>query len=122
MTVIRSGHDTLAFECHGTAVRVRSGEEEVLAHLLARLPPGVRPSTVARPDVSYRLGRQGACEGNGLAYVVSPRHGAERERHDIADLHGPDALAILLADDVQFRVALHSPHLLFVHAAAVAWN
>ena len=118
-----SRRDTITFECHGATVRVRSDEEEVLAHLLTRLPPGVRPYRAERrPDVSYRMWRADrATTSSGSAYLVTLRDGEERERHELTGVTDARAAAEIIADDLEFRIALHSPRLLFVHAAAVAW-
>jgi hypothetical protein len=72
--------------------------------------------------VSYRVGRIDHDTSGRGSLVVSLRHGAERERHEVAGVTDARAVAALIGDDMEFRVALHSPRRLFVHAAAVAWG
>lgn len=111
----------VAFRCHGTAVHV-STDEEVRAHLLDRLPPGSQPCDAARPDVAYRVRRTRPDASGAGHYLLTLRHGTVRERHRLRQAADAAAIAALVADDTEFRVALLAPDRLFIHAAAVAWR
>jgi hypothetical protein len=72
--------------------------------------------------VSYRVRRSGADATGAVGYVLTARSsGTER---CVLRVRTPDedALVARFAHDVQFRVALHAPARLFVHAGAVAWE
>ena len=115
-----AARDELAFECHGTRIRVRSDDASVLAAVAHRLPPGATPCAAACPHVWYRVRRTAQRDDAAFHLAVGgePPTGAG----EVAYVRDADAAAALLLDDVEFRVALHAPDRLFVHAAAVAWH
>ena len=114
---------SLAFECHGTIVGVQSDDATLLALVRRRLPPGARLCEAAHVDVSYSSRMDGDDPRSTSPPWVVRVHGASdrisREIARTADVH---AAAALLAHDAEFLVALHAPHHLFIHAAAVAWE
>lgn len=112
----------LAFECHGTRVRIRSTDAPVLALVRRRLPPGARPCAPARPHVSCAVHRIGSHAAGPAPYVVSVRDATTAGRDEVAHAADADAAATVLASEIEFRVALHAPARVFVHAAAVAWQ
>jgi hypothetical protein len=57
-----------------------------------------------------------------MGYVLSARSVEAGGRARLARTPDEDALVARFAHDVQFRVALHAPARLFVHAGAVAWE
>jgi hypothetical protein len=113
---------SLTFECHGTTVSVRADEHAVLKLVRERLPPGAQLLQTGQPDVSYEVRPAPDESASGRCQVVAVRCAGDGEWSELA--RAPDAMtaALLAADDVEFRVALHAPSKLFVHAAAVAWQ
>jgi hypothetical protein len=55
-------------------------------------------------------------------YVVSALDPVTRHAEEIAQSLEIDTVVQLLASDAEFRIALHAPVRLFIHAAAVAWG
>ncbi|HEX6631974.1 MAG TPA: hypothetical protein VF048_12825, partial [Gemmatimonadaceae bacterium] len=114
--------EELAFECHGTRVRVRSDDASVLAAVARRLPPGATPCTSARAHVAYRVRHAGRRAPGETPYQLAVRGAPPTGCGEVAHVRDAATAAALLLDDLEFRVALHAPDRLFVHAAAVAWH
>lgn len=96
--------------------------EVVLARVRERLPPNVRLLPTAQPDVSYDVRIAPDDISSGRPHVIAFRSAADGEWLELARVPDADTAASTAADDAEFRIALHSPVRLFVHAAAVAWR
>jgi hypothetical protein len=112
---------SLTFECHGTVVSMRADALDVLSLVRERLPPGARLLPAAQPDVSYDV-RPALDESSSGRYVIAVRGARDREWVELARVPDAATAALTAADDAEFRIALHAPVKLFVHAAAVAWR
>lgn len=112
---------SLTFECHGTVVSMRTDEAAVLSLLREGLPPDARLLEAAQPDVSYEVRTALDESSSDRPYVVALRS-RDGEWRELARAPDAAAAALTAADDAQFRIALHAPSKLFVHAAAVAWR
>ena len=114
--------DEPTFECHGTVVRLQSDDASLLARLQRRLPPGTRPCAGGSADVAYRVRRSSADAAGAAGHVLTVQSAGTERRVRLARSNDEDVLVARFAHDVQFRVALHAPVRLFVHAGAVAWQ
>lgn len=115
--IVCSGELTL--ECFGACIRVDADDDAVLRSLERRLPPAARLSASASADVSYQV-RRAEHPAMPFTVFVSPHEADE----DACLGHAPHARAAadVIADDLEFRIALQAPEHLFVHAAAVLWR
>lgn len=117
-----AGARTLVFESHGVRIGIRATHADILARVHDHLPPGARPCAAERVDELYSCATSDAPAGSaGLVHVLVRQH-AGATPHEVA--RGPSAALVLAAfrRDSEFRVALHAPELLFVHAAVVGWQ
>jgi hypothetical protein len=113
---------SLTFECHGTIVSMRADELAVLSLVRERLPPGARLLPTAQPDVSYDVRIAPDESSSGRPHVIALRCAQDRQWLELARVADAATAASAAANDAEFRIALHAPVRLFVHAAAVAWR
>jgi len=113
---------SMTFECHGTIVSMRADDHAVLSFVRERLPPGARMLQRAQPHVSYEVRVASAKSSSSGLHVISLRCAQDHEWLELARAPDVATAALTAADDAEFRVALHAPSKLFVHAAAVAWQ
>jgi hypothetical protein len=99
------------FVSHGVRLGVRANRPELMARMLERLPPGVRPAASPVVDCIYSLW----AGARGLSRVYAG--GARRAR--TADL--AEALAVL-ESEIRYGVATAAPRRTFVHAGVVGWK
>ena len=105
---------------NGVRLLVQASDAALLALVRDALPTGaVLRAGGGQAHVSYRIARSAAdATGDGALRVVI--HDPSAARPTYRRVPDDAALAALLADDLEFRIALHAPEHLFVHAAAVA--
>jgi hypothetical protein len=113
---------SLTFECHGTIVGIHADEHAVLNLVRERLPPGAQLLQAAQPDVSYQVRSASDERPRDRTHVIAVRCAPGHEWLELARAPDAESAALVAADDAEFRIALHAPSKLFVHAAAVAWR
>ena len=99
------------FRSHGLRVGVRVNRPDLLPHLLARLPPGVRPT--ASPVVDRIFSVWAADGAPARVYAGEVRRA---RTYDLAE-----ALAVL-ESEIRRGIAAAAPRRTFVHAGVVGWR
>jgi hypothetical protein len=112
--------DEIAVECHGTRIRVRSSCPELLDGIKAGLPPGAKLTERTRAHVFYRVLDTTGDDGEAFT-VLATRHGRD-EGGRIATCDDVTSAIEAVLQDLEFRVALHAPEHVFIHAGAVEWE
>jgi hypothetical protein len=112
--------DEIAVECHGTRIRVRSASPELLDGIIAGLPPGARLTERTRAHVLYRVLATTGDHGEEFT-VLATRHGRD-EGGRIATCDDVTSAIEAVLQDLEFRIALHAPEHVFIHAGTVEWE
>jgi len=110
--------DGMSFTSYGVRFGLRVNDPGILKELIARLPPGARPSAVQVVDHLYSLtgfahGDHGKVRRFNLGYWNLTRFARLRRFEDL--LHEFES-------HVQLTVAEYAPRRIFVHAGVVGWN
>ncbi len=110
--------DGMSFNAYGVRVGVRVNDPVILPALIARLPPGSKPSSFAMVDHLYSIiGSNAKPESKvrclSLGYWNLLRFARAREFDSVLDA---------FESHVQMTVAEHAPRRVFVHAGVVGWN
>ena len=118
-TTTKPATGRIDLQCHGTRIAIRSRNARILERVLGNLPPGAAIAERGRPDVLYRVVES----TSGLdadCIVLATRHDPD-EGGRIARVSDEESAADSLLQDIEFRIALHAPTRVFIHAAAVEW-
>src|SRR4030088_2057564 len=110
--------DGMSFNAYGVRVGVRVNESAILTDLIARLPPGWKPTSLGVVDHLYSIIGNGAKSESkvrrlNLGYWNLFRFARAREF---------DGLLDAFESHVQLTVAEYAPHRVFVHAGVVGWR
>jgi hypothetical protein len=109
--------DGLSFTSYGVRVGLRVNDAAILDQVVARLPPGAKPSAARVVDHLYSL--TGFTNANGkvrrfnLGYWNLVRFARSRNFEDLLNQ---------FESHVQLTVAEYAPRRVFVHAGVVAWK
>ena len=112
----------LAFASHGAVIAVHAHDPALLALAAGDLPVGSVPCAIDAPPSAVYRWRTLRGRGGAPRHVVTVRCSRRGRAQTVVRADTPDEAARLLRHDAEFRVALHAPDRLFVHAAAVAWK
>jgi hypothetical protein len=118
-------HRRLVVAVHGAAMSLQLPGERASARVRALLPAHVAvgesaPADERAVDVAYEWTCFRGATGSDLHQIVAREHGAA---DDVIALTGDEAdAAARLANDLEFRSAVHARGRLFVHAAAAEWR
>jgi len=113
---------TLAFECHGAVIAVQVDDPALLAHAASDLPVGAAPCGADAPPAAVYRWRSTAEPTDGRRHVVTVDCTLRNRPVTVVRTDAPAEAARQIRHDAEFRVALHAPDRLFLHAAAVAWQ
>jgi len=110
--------DGRSFTAYGVRFGLRVNDHRILKHLIARLPPGSKPSTVRSVNHLYSLtgfanGSHGRLSRFNLGYWNLFRFARTHEFQDLLEQ---------FESHVQLTVAEHAPRRVFVHAGVVGWK
>lgn len=110
--------DGLSFTSYGVKVGLRVNDAAILDQVVARLPPGAKPSAARVVDHLYSLtgftnGQKGKVRRFNLGYWNLVRFARSRSFED---------LLTQFESHVQLTVAEYAPRRVFVHAGVVAWK
>jgi hypothetical protein len=110
--------DGMSFNSYGVRVGVRVNDPSILEDVIARLPPGSKPSSFQAVDHLYSVVGGGANENTkvrrfNLIYWNTDRITRSRSFEDALNA---------FESQVQLTVAEYSPRRIFVHAGVVAWK
>ena len=110
--------DGMSFTAYGVRVGLRVNDAAILNDLLARLPPGAKPSSVQRVDHLYSLSgfptnSNGKVRRFNLGYWNLLRFSRSRNFDDLLDE---------FESHVQLTIAEYAARRVFVHAGVVGWN
>src|SRR5881394_3494459 len=110
--------DGVSFTAFGVRVGVRVNSKATLKALVARLPPGAKPSDVRTTDHLYSMtgfanGSNGRVTRFNLGYWNLVRFARTTSFDDLIDQ---------FESHVQLTVAEYAPRRVFVHAGVVEWN
>lgn len=110
--------DGLSFTSYGVRVGLRVNNPAILDQIVARLPPGAKPSPIRVVDHLYSLtgftnGKKGKLRRFNLGYWNLVRFARSRSFEDLLSQ---------FESHVQLTVAEYAPRLVFVHAGVVAWK
>ncbi|HYX29961.1 MAG TPA: hypothetical protein VE863_15575 [Pyrinomonadaceae bacterium] len=110
--------DGRSFTAYGLRFGLRVNDRRILKHLIARLPPGSKPSPVRSVNHLYSLtgfadGSSGRISRFNLGYWNLFRFARTREFADLLEQ---------FESHLQLTVAEYAPRRVFVHAGVVAWN
>jgi hypothetical protein len=110
--------DGISFTAYGVRVGVRVNDKQILKALLARLPPGAKPSKVRTTNHLYSMtgfanGSNGRVTRFNLGYWNLTRFVRTRNFEDLLEQ---------FESHLQLTVAEYAPLRVFVHAGVVAWN
>jgi len=110
--------DGMSFTAFGVRVGVRVNSKATLKALVARLPPGAKPSNVHTTDHLYSItgfasGSNGRVTRFNLGYWNLLRFARTRSFDDLIDQ---------FESHVQLTVAEYAPRRVFVHAGVVEWK
>lgn len=110
--------DGMSFNAYGVRVGVRANTSETLKSLVARLPPGCRPSNVRTTNHLYSMtgfanGAHGRVARFNLGYWNLTRFARTRSFADLLEQ---------FESHLQLTVAEYAPRRVFVHAGVVGWN
>jgi hypothetical protein len=108
----------ISFVSYGLRIGIRVNERAVLDHLLERLPPGWKPTSLAPVERLYSViagGPSAGARGRRLNVLYA---GTER----LARTRELDYLLDALESDLHLYVAEMAHQRLFVHAGVVGWG
>jgi len=110
--------DGLSFISYGVRVGLRVNDPNILDQIVARLPPGAKPSPVRVVDHLYSLtgftnGAKGKILRFNLGYWNLVRFARSRSFEEMLNQ---------FESHVQLTVAEFAPRRIFVHAGVVAWK
>lgn len=110
--------DGMSFTSYGVRIGLRVNDAAILKELIARLPPGAKPSPVQVVDHLYSLtgfvdGSNGRVRRFNLGYWNLVRFARQRSF---------EALLHEFESHVQLTVAEYAPRRIFVHAGVVGWK
>ena len=110
--------DGITFTAYGVRVGVRVNHKEILKPLVARLPPGSKPSSARTTNHLYSMtgfanGSNGRVTRFNLGYWNLTRFVRTRNFEDLLDQ---------FESHLQLTVAEHAPRRVFVHAGVLGWN
>ncbi len=110
--------DGISFTAFGVRVGVRVNNKTTLKALLARLPPGAKPSNVRSTDHLYSMtgfanGASGPVTRFNLGYWNLVRFARTRSFAELLEQ---------FESHVQLTVAEYAPRRVFVHAGVVEWQ
>ena len=110
--------DGMSFTAYGVRFGVRVNDRAILPDLIARLPPGAKPSPVRSVNHLYSVtgfsnGANGRVRRFNLGYWNLSRFVRTRYFEDLLEQ---------FESHVQLTVAEFAPRRVFVHAGVVAWN
>ncbi len=110
--------DGTSFTAYGVRVGLRVNDAAILNDLVARLPPGAKPSSVQRVDHLYSLSgfptnSNGRVRRFNLGYWNLLRFSRSRNFDDLLDE---------FESHVQLTIAEYAARRVFVHAGVVGWN
>jgi hypothetical protein len=110
--------DGMSFTAYGVRVGLRVNDRALLKKLIARLPPGARPSQARTTNHLYSM--TGFMNGSGgrmtrfnLGYWNLLRFARTRSFDDLLEQ---------FESHLQLTVAEYAPRRVFVHAGVVGWN
>jgi hypothetical protein len=118
-------HRTIVVTAHGATLTLQLPEERMRARVRALLPAHMAvtepaPAGERSLDVAYEWTCLRGATGGRLHQIVARERGVA---DDVIALTADEAdAAARLADDVEFRSAVHARGRLFVHAAAAEWQ
>lgn len=107
--------------CHGAVIALQAWDERLLHRVRALLPVRVAVVGACPADVEYDWTVTRGADGDALHRVVA-RELRSPDADLVADTRDEHEAAARLADDLEFRMAVHARERLVVHAAAVAWQ
>ena len=110
--------DGRSFTAYGVRFGLRVNDHRILEHLIGRLPPGSKTSTVRSVNHLYSLtgfanGSNGRVSRFNLGYWNLSRFVRTRQFDDLLEQ---------FESHVQLTVAEYAPRRVFVHAGVVEWN
>jgi len=110
--------DGLSFSSYGVRVGLRVNDPAIMDQIVARLPPGAKPSSIRVVDHLYSLtgftnGVNGKIRRFNLGYWNLVRFARSRSFEDMLDQ---------FESHVQLTVAEYAPRRVFVHAGVVGWK
>jgi hypothetical protein len=110
--------DGMSFTAYGVRVGLRVNDKALLKKLIARLPPGARPSKVRTTNHLYSMtgfvnGPRGRVTQFNLGYWNLLRFARTRSFDDLLEQ---------FESHLQLTVAEYAPHRVFVHAGVVGWK
>jgi hypothetical protein len=110
--------DGLSFISYGVRVGLRVNDASILDQIIARLPPGTKPSSIRVVDHLYSLagyanGTNSRIRRFNLGYWNLVRFARSRSFEDMLNE---------FESHVQLTVAEYAPRRVFVHAGVVAWK
>ena len=110
--------DGLSFTSYGVRVGLRVNDASILDQIVARLPPGAKPSSTRVVDHLYSLtgytgGTNGKIRRFNLGYWNLVRFARSRSFEDMLNE---------FESHVQLTVAEYAPRRVFVHAGVVGWK
>lgn len=114
---------TTTFESHGALIGVHADDAAAACALREALPEGSCLRDVDEVNALYTWTTTDRDDRGRPLHVVRLRcslHGTRTK--EIGRTRHLAAAAALLRHDAEFRVAVHAPERLFVHAAAVVWQ
>jgi hypothetical protein len=112
----------ITFQWHGASVGVRSNDGATLDELQRVLPPGARIASAERVAVLYSWTVTAPDPAGRTLHVISRRCAHHTRPRELVRTAEATTALVQLVHDAEFRVAIHAPACLFVHAAAVAWK
>jgi hypothetical protein len=110
--------DGISFTAYGVRVGVRVNSKAVLKELVARLPPGAKPSNMRTTNFLYSMtgfanGSSGRLTRFNLGYLNLLRFARTRSFDDLLEQ---------FESHLQLTVAEYAPRRVFVHAGVVGWK
>lgn len=112
----------LSFASYGAVIAVHADDPALLALAAGDLPVGAAPCAADAPPSAVYRWRLLVGRGGAPRHVVTVRCSRRGGVHTVVRTDTPTEAARHLRHDAEFRVALHAPDRLFLHAAAVAWQ
>jgi hypothetical protein len=108
----------MSFTAYGVRVGLRVNHKAILKELVARLPPGAKPSNVRTTNHLYSMtgfanGSNGRVTRFNLGYWNLTRFVRTRSFEDLLEQ---------FESHLQLTVAEYAPRRVFVHAGVVGWN
>lgn len=119
------GADDIALRCNDAVIGVRCEDPDIRRRIgrrlaLGALMPGARRSRARRAHALYTWSSPVGSRARRHSVVL--RCSLHERTREIADTRQLEYAMDVLVHDAEFRVAIHSPDRLFVHAATVGWE